>query len=487
MEQIRGTGTSARSDIYALSATLYQLLTNNVPADALTRADSLLNGLEDPVTPIYETNPEVSKSLSDIILKGMAVSQEQRYSTAREMQKALRDAFSRMQSEMAAQTVALNLGESEQVRESVKADAGKEQFATLIDMPVSPKMNSQPPLEKPGFTGEKTEVMDLSGTSSSELGYASEPVYNSKPQTPPPASDALQSGIKTEVLLREDVFPGASETEKPIEREENFSADKTVPFINSDSQPRSSDSADRGSFGDSSFQSENKPEFIPSVPPAYNFSDSEERNFSKPESDKAEDFYGKADRYEKEPVHSQPENRYAAAAAAVSSSAANSMPAPTKKSGNKSFLILGGLFAFFILTIGAGAAGWYAYNNYVAANNPKPTPQTTPSVEATPEITPEATPYATPETNIAAENTNADAADSENANTDSTGAADTSNQSVNTRTPSAVQTPRPVTRPTAAPTVTAPKPSPQVAADKKPKPTPPPKKSPTPRKIEILQ
>src|SRR5678815_4208756 len=44
MEQIRGIGTNPRSDIYALSATLYQLMTNVVPADALTRADSMLNG-----------------------------------------------------------------------------------------------------------------------------------------------------------------------------------------------------------------------------------------------------------------------------------------------------------------------------------------------------------------------------------------------------------------------------------------------------------
>ncbi len=49
MEQIRGTGTDARSDVYSLSATLYQILTNVVPSDALTRADSLISGFEDPV------------------------------------------------------------------------------------------------------------------------------------------------------------------------------------------------------------------------------------------------------------------------------------------------------------------------------------------------------------------------------------------------------------------------------------------------------
>src|SRR4051812_34652698 len=36
MEQMRGTGTDARSDIYSFSATIYQMLTNVMPSDSLT-------------------------------------------------------------------------------------------------------------------------------------------------------------------------------------------------------------------------------------------------------------------------------------------------------------------------------------------------------------------------------------------------------------------------------------------------------------------
>jgi Protein kinase domain len=105
MEQIRGMGTSPRSDIYALSATLYQLMSNTVPADALSRADALLNGMEDPLKPVFEVNPEIQPIVSDVILKGMEISQDKRHQSARDMQKALRDAFSEMQSAMAARTV----------------------------------------------------------------------------------------------------------------------------------------------------------------------------------------------------------------------------------------------------------------------------------------------------------------------------------------------------------------------------------------------
>jgi len=99
MEQIRGTGTDARSDLYSLSATLYQLLTNTIPTDALTRADALLGGQKDPIIPLNEINPEISPAVSEVILKGVELRQDQRFSSAAEMQKALRRAFKQEKTE----------------------------------------------------------------------------------------------------------------------------------------------------------------------------------------------------------------------------------------------------------------------------------------------------------------------------------------------------------------------------------------------------
>ncbi len=111
MEQIRGVGTNPRSDIYSLSATLYQLMTNVVPADALSRADTMLNGDSDPIEPPHALNSEIPTAVSEVILTGMEVSQEKRFNHAREMQKALRRAFTQMQEAMAAQTIAFNIGD----------------------------------------------------------------------------------------------------------------------------------------------------------------------------------------------------------------------------------------------------------------------------------------------------------------------------------------------------------------------------------------
>jgi len=105
MEQIRGTGTDARSDLYSLSATLYQMLTNTMPPDALTRADAMLGGKGDPILPLDQLNPEISPAISDVILKAVAIRQDERFSTAVEMQKTLRRAFNKGKADVDAKPV----------------------------------------------------------------------------------------------------------------------------------------------------------------------------------------------------------------------------------------------------------------------------------------------------------------------------------------------------------------------------------------------
>jgi serine/threonine protein kinase len=123
MEQVRGTGTDARSDLYSLSATLYQLLTNTVPPDALTRADDLLGGHTDPLLPINVVNRHVTSAISAVVLKGLSVRQDERFANAAEMQKALRRAFNQGKKGQEAETVMLPL-DTKPAAEEVVATAG---------------------------------------------------------------------------------------------------------------------------------------------------------------------------------------------------------------------------------------------------------------------------------------------------------------------------------------------------------------------------
>ncbi len=79
-----GQGTDTRSDIYALGATLYTLLTDQVPPDALERAIG-----RDSLRPISDFNPSVSSDVAGVIAKAMAIKAGDRYQTAREFQDAL--------------------------------------------------------------------------------------------------------------------------------------------------------------------------------------------------------------------------------------------------------------------------------------------------------------------------------------------------------------------------------------------------------------
>lgn len=89
LEQIQGLGTDARSDIYALAATLYHLMTGVKPPDALTRAAAIVNGQPDPLKPAHEVNSSVSAGLAVVLHKAMAQNRDQRYASAAEMRRAL--------------------------------------------------------------------------------------------------------------------------------------------------------------------------------------------------------------------------------------------------------------------------------------------------------------------------------------------------------------------------------------------------------------
>ncbi|HJR06741.1 MAG TPA: serine/threonine-protein kinase [Pyrinomonadaceae bacterium] len=92
LEQIQGTGTDTRSDLYSLSATLYHLLTGKSPVDALTRASAIVNGQPDPLRPAHLVHAQVPASVGEILKRAMSQNAAHRQATASEMRAALRRA-----------------------------------------------------------------------------------------------------------------------------------------------------------------------------------------------------------------------------------------------------------------------------------------------------------------------------------------------------------------------------------------------------------
>lgn len=91
LEQIQGTGTDPRTDLYSLAATIYHLTTGTVPPDALTRITAVANEEPDPLRPANELCPEVSPELADLLMRAMSQNREKRPPSAVAMRKMLRE------------------------------------------------------------------------------------------------------------------------------------------------------------------------------------------------------------------------------------------------------------------------------------------------------------------------------------------------------------------------------------------------------------
>ena len=90
LEQIQDQRTDPRSDIYALGATLYHLLTGIKPPDAMVRATDVLNGGVDPLQLADKIHVTVGPQIANILNKAMALKPEERYASASDFREALR-------------------------------------------------------------------------------------------------------------------------------------------------------------------------------------------------------------------------------------------------------------------------------------------------------------------------------------------------------------------------------------------------------------
>ena len=90
LEQIQGTGTDARSDIFALAATAYHLLTGKPPIDVLARAAEIIVGNPDPLQLASEIKNEVPIGMANVLNSALALNSAGRFVSAKAMRQALK-------------------------------------------------------------------------------------------------------------------------------------------------------------------------------------------------------------------------------------------------------------------------------------------------------------------------------------------------------------------------------------------------------------
>jgi len=130
----QGYKSDARSDLYAVGATLWTLLTARQPVDAQVREQAAKHGIPDPLRPANEWNPQVPQPIAQLLSQALALDAKSRPDSATTMQQQLqyemqRATRERQQAEEARRQAELTQFRRQAEQERLRREQAEQQAA----------------------------------------------------------------------------------------------------------------------------------------------------------------------------------------------------------------------------------------------------------------------------------------------------------------------------------------------------------------------
>ena len=214
-EQINNTGTNAQSDLYSLGATLYHLLTAQIPMMAPRRELKVARGKPDPLVPIHEINPLVPQPISLVISHALALDPATRIASASDMRRALQEA------RLAAET---NQQEGVSPTGKLLETHGANELAWQETQPPEPLIKSTPGLAAPSVSRPTMPAERSKETRRPDIPTLNNPPLISQPSPVDTSAEvSWPSQINSEAQDSQAVAEGVEAEAAAIERaaEEN--------------------------------------------------------------------------------------------------------------------------------------------------------------------------------------------------------------------------------------------------------------------------
>jgi serine/threonine protein kinase len=98
-EQVGGSKSTARSDIYSVGVTLFELLTGKLPVSGSNNYEIMMGIMNQVPAPPNEVNPQIPPHISDAVMRALTKDPAQRFATADEFLRALQPAHAAREQE----------------------------------------------------------------------------------------------------------------------------------------------------------------------------------------------------------------------------------------------------------------------------------------------------------------------------------------------------------------------------------------------------